>query len=173
MHFCRYVPPWVCGILESMGGCLGCCVKSPIIVSIDDPSKRLRNPSATETKDNGSEDFWNSSPVRMDHSAGQSQRSFSSIGISNHASDPQSSSSSQIDPPEFINHGLLLWNQIRQQWIGSQKSEKQTQVREPKISGNATYESLLGTNKPFPRPVPLREMVDFLVEVWEQDGLYD
>lgn len=81
---------------------------------MEDPSKRLKNPSATGTKDNISEDFWNSSPLGMDHSAGQSQRSISSIGISNHTSDPQSSSSSQNDPPEFINHGkfsvtYLLW----------------------------------------------------------------
>ncbi|KAL3566135.1 hypothetical protein D5086_031550 [Populus alba] len=40
-------------------------------------------------------------------------------------------------------------------------------------SWNATYESLLGSNKPFARPVPLAEMVDFLVDVWEQEGLYD
>ncbi|KAK8682936.1 hypothetical protein V6N13_039015 [Hibiscus sabdariffa] len=30
-----------------------------------------------------------------------------------------------------------------------------------------------GTRNPFPRPVPLSEMIDFLVEVWEQEGLYD
>ncbi|KAK4274436.1 hypothetical protein QN277_017655 [Acacia crassicarpa] len=173
MQFCRYVLPWVFGILASMGGCLGCCTKPPIIASMDDPSKRLKNPSATGTKDNASEDFWNSSPFGMDNSAGQSQRSISSIGISNHTSDPQSSGSSQNDHHEFINHGLLLWNQIRQQWIGNKKPEKKTQVREPKISGNATYENLLGTNKPFPQPIPLGEMVDFLVDVWEQDGLYD
>lgn len=71
-------------------------------------------------------------------------------------------------------------------------------------SWNATYESLLATNKAFPQPVPLpvsflwtrlfpqllllerdstlfwlftefkwQEMVDFLVDVWEQEGLYD
>ncbi|KAK1576127.1 hypothetical protein Q3G72_004175 [Acer saccharum] len=51
--------------------------------------------------------------------------------------------------------GLLLWNQTRQRcW-------------------NATYDSLLGSNKPFPQPIPLPEMVDFLVDVWEQEGMYD
>ncbi|EMS50088.1 hypothetical protein TRIUR3_19400 [Triticum urartu] len=38
---------------------------------------------------------------------------------------------------------------------------------------NAAYESLLGSNKPFPQPIPLHEMVDFLVDIWEQEGLYD
>ena len=69
--------------------------------------------------------------------------------------------------------GLLLWNQTRQQWIGNQKSQNRKQVQEPRISWNATYESLLGTNKPLPQPIPLPEMVDFLVDVWEQEGLYD
>lgn len=66
------------------------------------------------------------------------------------------------------------------------------------FSFDASYETLLGTNKPFPQPIPLsvslaelvawlvlslllvdsihlnfQEMVDFLVDVWEQEGLYD
>lgn len=65
-------------------------------------------------------------------------------------------------------------------------------------SWNAAYESLLGSNKPFAQPIPLhvrsnafhltiimqwhtastlivelQEMVDFLVDIWEQEGLYD
>ena len=71
-------------------------------------------------------------------------------------------------------------------------------------SWNATYENLLGTNKPLPQPIPLsvsllgcggfgpcyssrmkqpfpdfafdfnlQEMVDFLVDAWDQEGLYD
>ncbi|KAG5537559.1 hypothetical protein RHGRI_024872 [Rhododendron griersonianum] len=40
-------------------------------------------------------------------------------------------------------------------------------------SWNATYESLLGSSKPFSQPVPLAEMVDFLVDIWEQEGMYD
>lgn len=68
--------------------------------------------------------------------------------------------------------GLLLWNQSRQQWVGSKRTN-QKQVREPRLSCNATYENLLGTNKSFSQPIPLSEMVDFLVDVWEQEGLYD
>lgn len=40
-------------------------------------------------------------------------------------------------------------------------------------SWNATYESLLGSTKTFAQPIPLGEMVDFLVDGWEQEGLYD
>ncbi|KAH9614385.1 hypothetical protein KSS87_011930 [Heliosperma pusillum] len=52
---------------------------------------------------------------------------------------------------------------------GTQKVEQNTSS----CSWNATYGNLLGTNKPFPQPIPLPEMVDFLVDVWEQEGLYD
>ncbi|KHN08131.1 Phospholipase D alpha 1, partial [Glycine soja] len=68
---------------------------------------------------------------------------------------------------------LLLWNQMRRQWVGNRRHENKKQVGEPIISWNATYESLMGTNKPFPRPIPLGEMVDFLVDIWEMEGLYD
>ncbi|KAK7320689.1 hypothetical protein VNO77_30390 [Canavalia gladiata] len=154
-------------------GCLGCCKKTSGIVSMDDASKGLRTQCQTATKEDGSEYLWSSSTFELDHSAAQSRRSISSTGISNNPSDPQSSSGSQSDPHEFVNHGFLLWNQIRQQWVGNKRSENLQEVREPRISSIATYDSLLGNNKPFPQPIPLREMVDFLVDIWEQDGLYD
>ncbi|MBA0594283.1 hypothetical protein Gorai_011192 [Gossypium raimondii] len=68
--------------------------------------------------------------------------------------------------------GLLLWSQTRQQWLGNNKSEKRVQPRQPTISWNTIYESLHGNYKSFPHPIPLPEMVDFLVDVWEQEGLY-
>ncbi|KVH99784.1 protein of unknown function DUF4050 [Cynara cardunculus var. scolymus] len=89
------------------------------------------------------QDFWSSSTYEMDNSAAQSQLSASSVSLSNPTLDGHCSSGS--NPPEFVNRGI--WK--------------------------ATYDNLLGTNKPFPRPVPLREMVNFLVDVWEEEGLYD
>ncbi|XP_022858043.1 uncharacterized protein LOC111378970 isoform X2 [Olea europaea var. sylvestris] len=78
------------------------------------------------------------------------------------------------NPSDFINHGLLLWYQIRQNWIENKKPLKHSQqLREPWIHWNATYDSLLGSNKRFSKPVPLGEMVDFLVDIWEQEGMYD
>ncbi|MBA0691070.1 hypothetical protein Goari_008718 [Gossypium aridum] len=74
----------------------------------------------------------------------------------------------------LLDAGLILWNQTRQRWVGNKKSENQPQqALEPKLNWNATYESLLGSNKLFPQPIPLSEMIDFLVDVWEQEGLYD
>ncbi|MQL77127.1 hypothetical protein Taro_009542 [Colocasia esculenta] len=72
--------------------------------------------------------------------------------------------------------GLLLWNQTRRQWVGNKKQDNRAQhehVREPGLSWNASYDSLLGSNKPFPQPIALSEMVDFLVDIWEQEGMYD
>lgn len=82
---------------------------------MDDASKEVRNQGQTVTKDDESSDFWSNSTFEKDLSAAQSQRSISSIGISNNPSDPQSSANSQIGPPEFLNHGkffLFVYNML-------------------------------------------------------------
>ncbi|KAG4382622.1 hypothetical protein GLYMA_14G116900v4 [Glycine max] len=135
MYFCRYVPPLAFGVHENIA-CLGCCKKTPGIISMDEASKGLRTQGQTVTKVDGSEDFWSSSTFKLDHSAAHSQRSISSIGMPNNPSDPQSSGGSQTGPPEFVNHGLLLWNHIRQQWIGNKRSESITEIQEPRIRLN-------------------------------------
>ncbi|PPD75307.1 hypothetical protein GOBAR_DD27774 [Gossypium barbadense] len=154
-----------------MGGCLGCYKEPKFDPLMNDTSKGLEVPGQNVRKTSISEDFWTTSACDMDNSAVQSQGSISSISVSNQSLDPHGNANS---PSEFVNHGLLLWNRTRQQWIGNKKSENRPQkVREPKLSWNATYESLLGNNKPFPQPIPLPEMIDFLVDIWEQEGLYD
>uniref|UniRef100_M1BAQ8 Gag1-like clamp domain-containing protein n=1 Tax=Solanum tuberosum TaxID=4113 RepID=M1BAQ8_SOLTU len=139
----------------------------------------------------------------MENSAFPSQRSVSSISTSNQGLDAHSSSSTTNNNTEFVNHGkcifhslcfhwlsweyfansnlswgypslsLILWSKTRQEWIGNRTPQKHTPARESKLSFDASYETLLGTNKPFPQSIPLSEMVDFLVDVWEQEGLYD
>ncbi|KAL5697984.1 hypothetical protein ACHQM5_029075 [Ranunculus cassubicifolius] len=154
-------------------GCLGCCTSPKPIVSVDEPSKGLKVRGQVIKKPGISEDLWSTSTCDMDNSAVPSQRSISSISGSNRT-DTHSGSSSSSNPPDFVNHGLLLWNQTRQQWMGNKKPGNKTQqIQEPKLSWNATYDNLLGTNKPFSQPIPLSEMVDFLVDVWEQEGMYD
>ncbi|GLU22090.1 hypothetical protein SLE2022_381870 [Rubroshorea leprosula] len=155
-------------------GCLACLTKHALKSLVDDPSQGLKVQGQTVKKPSISEDFWTSSTCNMENSRVQSQGSISSISISNQAVDQHGGSGSANSPTEFVNHGLILWNQTRQRWVGNKKSENQTrQIREPKLNWNATYDSLLGSNKPFPQPIPLAEMVDFLVDVWEQEGLYD
>ncbi|KHN07079.1 hypothetical protein glysoja_023262 [Glycine soja] len=188
MHICGCVPPWLCQILACMGGCLGC---------FPNPKGQSTN------KDNRSEDFWSSSAFEIDQGALQSQKSISSIGIPSDpqsSADIQIDSPEYVNHGKYsvivclsiisvgllvslipyqrvlvilYHPGLLLWNQMRRQWVGNRRRENKKQVGEPIISWNATYESLMGTNKPFHRPIPLGEMVDFLVDIWEMEGLYD
>ncbi|KAL3650706.1 hypothetical protein CASFOL_007109 [Castilleja foliolosa] len=154
--------------------CFGCCSEAPLVISVDEPSRGLKvKGQSVKKKRSVTEDFWSPTSGDMDNSAFQSHRSISSISTSNQTLDTQSNADGTTNPSEYVNHGLLLWNQTRQQWVGIKGSQKSKQTREPKLSWNATYESLLGTNKPFPQPIPLTEMVDFLVDVWEQEGLYD
>ncbi|KAG2379766.1 uncharacterized protein HKW66_Vig0165450 [Vigna angularis] len=156
-------------------GCVGCYKRPTLSATVDVPSKGVATKGNSVRKPSSSEDFWTTSTHDMDNSAVQSQGSISSASLTNQAVVPHASSSkNSSNPTEFVNHGLILWNQTRQRWVGNKKSENRTQqLREPKLSWNATYESLLGSNKPFRQPIPLAEMVDFLVDIWEQDGLYD
>ncbi|XP_039059955.1 uncharacterized protein LOC120203862 isoform X2 [Hibiscus syriacus] len=102
----------------------------------------------------------------MEHSGVQSHGGMSLNNASN--LDPSGSTSR---PSEFVNHGLLLWNQTRRQWLGNKRPEKRVQPRETTINWNTIYKSLHGDYKPFPRPIPLPEMVDFLVDIWDQEAL--
>ncbi|CAI9096658.1 OLC1v1032857C1 [Oldenlandia corymbosa var. corymbosa] len=175
MPLCRFLPSWISTIIACMGGCLGCCAKPPLIISVDEPNKGLKIQGQRVKKASVTEDFWSSSTCEMDNnSTFPSQRSVSSISTSTQTLDPNSSSGSMCQSSEFVNHGLLLWNQTRQQWIKDKESKtKPKETQDAKLCWNATYESLLGSNKPFPQPIPLPEMVDFLVDIWEQEGLYD
>lgn len=151
-------------------GCLGRYPKPSLTTTLDEPAKGHKVQGRTLKKTSISDDFCSTSTHEIDNSTVQSQRSISSMSTSNQNPDPQTGSTSK--PSEFVNHGLLLWNQLRQEWVGDRKNRNQPRKREPRLSWNATYESLLGTNKPFPQPIPLAEMVEFLVDVWEQEGLY-
>jgi len=164
------IAAWIFRIIACMGGCIGCCTKPELISSRNEPLQGPKRHTLTTSKANISEDFWTTSACEMDNSAVQSFGSISPISSSTQIYDASSSN----NPSEYINHGLLLWNQTRQKWIGNKKSEKLPQkLHEPRLSWNATYDSLLSSNKPFPKPIPLAEMVDFLVDIWEQEGLYD
>ncbi|KAF7124412.1 hypothetical protein RHSIM_Rhsim12G0192000 [Rhododendron simsii] len=187
---------------STSSGCLGSLCKQELTNS-NEPPKRPKLQGRRVSKPSISEDFWTTSACDMDNSAVLSRGSISSISTSTLPIDPHGTSSGNT-PSEFVNHGkfllsfmlltlfvlllqhvsklmlnmvgvgLLLWNQTRQQWIGTKKPNIHTQqLREPKISWNATYESLLGSNKPFSQRIPLSEMIDFLTDIWEQEGLYD
>jgi hypothetical protein len=73
-----------------------------------------------------------------------------------------------------ISHPIALnnWEKDRAQWT-KPKSGYKKQHKRPVLSVDITYEELLMTNKPFVQPISLTEMVEFLVDCWEQEGLYD
>ncbi|KAF8036526.1 hypothetical protein BT93_C2297 [Corymbia citriodora subsp. variegata] len=156
---------WIRHILACMGGCFGCYTKPTPIIAVDEPTKGLRIQGQTVKKPSFSDDFWSSSTFDVDNGALQSQRSMSSISTLTF---------NQSNDSEFVNHGLILWNESRLQWIGNGSSRNQTkQKRGRTLSWNTTYESVLARRTPFARPVPLSEMIEFLVEAWEQEGMYD
>ncbi|KAM1061687.1 hypothetical protein ACFX14_026026 [Malus domestica] len=184
---------WIRHFLACTGGCFGCCTKSTPITAVDEPSKGLRIQGRSVKKPGISDEFWSSSTYDLDNSAVLSQRSVSSISTSNqtpnYGSVAGSSMSSQSD---YVNNGkfslyvfiaflfwsgLVLWNQNRLEWIGSGNPRNQIpKSRENRVSWNATYERLVGTKQrqlPYTQRIPLSDMIEFLVEVWEQEGLYD
>ncbi|XP_022961227.1 uncharacterized protein LOC111461800 [Cucurbita moschata] len=167
---------WISRLFACMGGCFGCCTKPTPIIAVDEPSKGLRIQGRVVKKPSISDGFWSTSTCDLDNSTIQSQRSISSISTSNLTHSQSNVGGSVSNPSEYVNHGLLLWNQTRLQWIGSSNTNTTDETPErqkAKISWRATYDSLLGTRQPFPHRIPLSEMVNFLVEVWEQEGLYD
>ena len=72
---------------------------------MDEPSKGLRIQGRAVNKPSISNDFWSSSTCDLDNSTVQSQRSISSISVSNH--NLGSSTGSMSSNNEFVNHGKL------------------------------------------------------------------
>lgn len=147
-----------------MGGCLGSDGKTKLTSSFHQPLNEKKHLDHLVHKAKLSADFWTTSTRDMEnYGAAQSQGSISSISTSSQTPDAHGAANTNSHS-EFVNHGFICWNQTRQQWVGCKIPEKQPkQLLEPKLSWNATYDSLLGSNKPFPKPIPLAEMVDFLV----------
>ncbi|XP_016513420.1 uncharacterized protein LOC107830393 isoform X4 [Nicotiana tabacum] len=159
--------------MHGSSGCLGSDSKTKLTSSVHEPLNGQEYLDQVVHKAKLSKDFWTTSTCDMEsNSAAQSRGSISSISTSTQTHDAHGAANTN-EHSEFVNHGVLLWSQIRQQWVGHKIPEKPKQLLEPKLSWNATYDSLLGSNKPFPKPIPLAEMVDFLVDVWEQEGMYD
>uniref|UniRef100_A0A7N0UDF8 Gag1-like clamp domain-containing protein n=1 Tax=Kalanchoe fedtschenkoi TaxID=63787 RepID=A0A7N0UDF8_KALFE len=68
----------------------------------------------------------------------------------------------------------ISWNENRKQWVGDRSHRRRNRVPdEPIISWSSTYEDLLWTGNVFDKAIPLSEMVDFLVDIWHDEGLYD
>ncbi|KAH0751248.1 hypothetical protein KY290_030480 [Solanum tuberosum] len=164
-------------------------MNSPHVVSVDKQSKGLKVPSKRLRKTSLRDDFWSSSACEMENSTFPSLRSISSISTSNPALDPHSNSGTTSSTSEFVNHGkrlaslrfialsdeALAFLNTEVYFFGIKRGNNGVEIKHRRSVPHAdtSYETLLGTNKLFPQPIPLPEMVDFLVDVWEQEGLYD
>ncbi|KAM0822409.1 hypothetical protein ACQ4PT_071515 [Festuca glaucescens] len=146
------------------GGCFGCCQDA--VKHVGELSKSLINHAQNPTV---GEEFWSTTTIEVD----PADLRVSTIHPSSWDLDQHGVGSSH-HAAESANHGFSLWKQTRDEWTDHVRQQPAVkQIQEPVLSWNAAYESLLGSNKPFPQPIPLHEMVDFLVDIWEQEGFYD
>ncbi|XP_019414464.1 PREDICTED: uncharacterized protein LOC109326221 isoform X1 [Lupinus angustifolius] len=174
MMISSIITAWINDLSACMGGCFGCCTKPTPIIAADEAANGLRIQGQAVKKPTISDGFWSSSTCDVDNSTVQSQRSIPSVTTLNQNLNHSSGTSSEGNDPVFVNQGLLLWNESRLKWTGSDTPRNPTrQKQHPRLNVNATYESLLTTRRRFPKSVPLSEMVEFLVDVWEQEGMYD
>ncbi|KAJ7975018.1 Zinc finger protein [Quillaja saponaria] len=75
--------------------------------------------------------------------------------------------------PVFVNHAAIAWHESRKKWVGDKSQRPPRISKDPIISWSTAYEDLLSSNEPFAESIPLPEMVDFLVDIWYDDGLID
>jgi hypothetical protein len=78
----------------------------------------------------------------------------------------------------FVNVGLNHWIEQRHRWLSRHRADGSKPVGRPKAV-ELSVESIENvitdaeTVRDLPRPVPLPQMVDILVELWEEEGLFD
>ncbi|KAF8704835.1 hypothetical protein HU200_031073 [Digitaria exilis] len=152
---------------EQSRGCFGCCDKA--VKQLGELSRNL----ITHDQIPIAEPFWSTTTIEVEPS--DLRGSF--INTSNWGFDQHGTGSSH-NLPELGNNGLALWEQTRQEWTEIRSLRpKVKQVREPVLR-------YARTKWPFnmqKNPTKLchitfsvnEEMVDFLVDIWEQEGLYD
>ncbi|KAL3696289.1 hypothetical protein R1sor_010365 [Riccia sorocarpa] len=171
---------FISGSIACMGGCVGGCIKPPSVNTSEKHSKKqklLKRGGRGQATHAPKKDWWTSSSNEMESNSSNPRnlpRNASTVNALNHQEQQQGSrASTNNSNTTFVNHALILWNERRREWVGNRPRHRTVQPREPVISWSTTYEDLLATSRPFPQPVPLPEMVDFLVDVWEQEGLYE
>lgn len=159
--------------LHGSSGCVGGCAKPPPGTTVERSSRRHPSRRGVSGLFLVKKDWWSSSPDDMENSVNNSHsmRRNPSVGSTSQADETQLTNDSTNST--FVNHALIMWNERRREWLGNRSQNRPQMPREPIISWNTTYDDLLATNQPFPQPVPLPEMIDFLVDVWHEEGLYE
>ncbi|ONK56983.1 uncharacterized protein A4U43_C10F15340 [Asparagus officinalis] len=150
-----------------MGCCVGGLSKSHLIS--DRQSKRdIRQPSRRRRRE------WSTGPKVMENNVSMSHSLDAHLSSCPPTlSEENKSTEENVTTVSFINHAAIAWHERRREWIGDQSKRNHRPTREPIISWSTTYEDLLTNNHPFSQPIPLSEMIDFLVDIWQEEGLYD
>ncbi|MCO5565196.1 hypothetical protein L7F22_018869 [Adiantum nelumboides] len=151
-------------------GCIGIRAKASSEIMVERSStvlssKRVLRGHSFQSQKN----WWATSSGEMEH---QRRPLEQTAARSTHDQDVKSSGNEQ-NGTVFVNHALVLWEEQRRQWVGNKLERSREDAREPVLGAETTYEDLLTTSRPFPHPVPLKEMMQFLVKIWIQEGLYD
>lgn len=76
----------------------------------------------------------------------------------------------------FVNHGLKHWLDQRDQWLGKVRRDPALPRPKAVVVSSDALEAVVtdaSTVRELPAPVPLPQMVDLLVELWEEEGLFD
>eukprot|EP00899_Mesostigma_viride_P026964 jgi/Mesvir1/7452/Mv19227-RA.1 len=72
------------------------------------------------------------------------------------------------------NAALAAWHLHRQAWRNYQTPPGSRPAPRTRVLGTLVpLESVLNLNQRYPVPIPVAELVEFLVAEWEQEGLYD
>lgn len=156
-------------------GCLGSCAKTSSDAVVDRSSRKHSSRRVLHRYSTSHREWWATSSDEMENNIANSrssQRSTSSISGTSHNPETRISNNN-ANNTAFVNHALLLWQERRREWVGSGQEQRPQDRREPVLTWTTTYDDLLATSRPFPRSIPLPEMVEFLVVVWEQEGLYE
>ncbi|CAL5082932.1 unnamed protein product [Urochloa decumbens] len=156
--------------LYGSSGCIGNLSKSQ---SLQDSKLKGSLIKKSQYSSTGNRRRWQSGQEAMENNVSISvslEGNISSIPNSI-VNDSKMSMENGVDA-SFINHAAVAWAEMRRQWVGHQAEVLKKTAREPVISWSTTYDDLLSTSAHFPQPIPL-SMVDFLVDIWHEEGLYD
>lgn len=102
-------------------------------------------------------------------SSSNAHQNHSSEG-SRHASKEKST---ENEKEVFVNHAEIAWHQMRKEWVGNRSKKLERPSKDSIVSLTMSYEDLLLSTEPFQQPISLPDMVDFLVDFWHEEGLYD
>ena len=92
-----------------------------------------------------------------------------------HAVSLQQGNGSSSSSGVFVNPGLARWEQIRTEWLRPKGGNRARRFEPIEIDPDDIVERIFGQTASWQleKPVPLPQMVDVLVDLWESEGLYD